>query len=173
MKQRKITFEQMLQYVKEMDADYQKLILAREKLLAEIKGIQDRREILSWDEIASAVAYPKTLPGTERISGEAPDDFKLLHQAERINTIYRSQMEELFASLENIEVQIMKYQYVNRCINLLAPKDKEIIELFTRKNLHFTKGAEIFHVVRSTLYRMQKKAVNNLTEIYNANLTDC
>ena len=53
-------------------------------------------------------------------------------------------------------------------ITRLEARDKEIINQFTRKNLTFAKGAELLHMVRSTIYKMQRRAVTRLTEIYNA-----
>ena len=168
MKYGKMTSEQMLAYVKAMDQNYDRLRKSRDKLINEVKAIQERREILSWDEIASAIAFPKMASDQERTSGGNPDEYKLLHQAERINQIYRSQMEELFDELESVEAQITKHQYVSRCITKLEAKDKEVINLFTRKNLTFAKGEEILHMVRSTIYKMQRKALMRLTEIYNS-----
>ena len=168
MKYGKMTPEQMLFYIKTMDENYDRLCQSRDRLMNEVKAIQDRKEILSWDEIASAIAFPKASSDQERTSGGNPDEYKLLHQAERINQIYRSQMEELFDELESVETQITKYQYINRCITRLEARDKEIINQFTRKNLTFAKGAELLHMVRSTIYKMQRKALIRLTEIYNS-----
>lgn len=165
----KMTSEQMLFYVKSMDENYEKHVQIRDRLVQDVKGLQERKEVLSWEEIASAVAYPKTMSDTERISGGNPDEFKLFHQAERIGMIYRSQMEELFAELEYVETQIAKFQFVNRCICQMDPKDREIIEKFTRKNLTFARGEELLHMVRSNLHRVQRTAVDKLTAIYNAN----
>lgn len=167
MNYEKMTSDQMLYYLKTMDENHKKHIQVRDRLFDEIKGMQERKEILSWEEIASAVAYPKAASDKECIGGGSPDEYKLLHQAERINTIYRSQMEELLAELESVEMQITRYQYVNRCIGRLEQRDQEIINQFTRKNLTFAKGSEILHMVRSTIYKMQKKALDNLTELYN------
>lgn len=164
----KMTPDQMLAYVKRMDAEYARISESRDQLLEDIKAIQARKEILSWEEIASAVAYPKAASDQERVGLGNPDEYKLLHQAERINKIYRSQMEELFDELENLETQIAKYQCINRCISRLDPVDKEITNLFTRKNLTFTRGAELLHMARGTIYKLQRRAVSNLTEIYNA-----
>lgn len=163
-----MTPDQMLDYVKRMDEEYARLSQSRDQLLEDIKAIQARTEILSWDEIASAIAYPKAASDQERVGAGTPDEYKLLHQAERINKIYRSQMEELFDELENLEMQITKFQYVNRCISRLEPSDKEIITLFTRKNLTFTSAAELLHMSRGTIYKLQRRALSNLTEIYNA-----
>ena len=143
MKYGKMTPEQMLFYIKSMDENYDRLCQSRDSLMKEVKAIQ------------------------ERTSGGNPDEYKLLHQEERINQLYRSQMEELFDELESVEMQITKYQYVSRCINKLEAKDKEVINLFTRKNITFAKGEEILHMVRSTIYKMQRKALIRLTEIYN------
>ena len=167
VKYEKMTPEQMLVYVKRMDEEYARLSESRDQLLKEIKAIQTRKEILSWDEIASAVAYPKAASDQERVGADNPDEYKLLHQAERINKIYRSQMEELFDELEGIETKIAKYQYVNRCISRLPPNEKEIINLFTRNNLTFTRGAELLHMARGTIYKMQRRALNCLVGIYN------
>lgn len=167
MKYGKMTPEQMLFYIKSMDENYDRLCQSRDSLMKEVKAIQERKEILSWDEIASAIAFPKAASDPERIGRGNPDEYKLLHQAERINQLYRSQMEELFDELESVEMQITKYQYVSRCINKLEAKDKEVINLFTRKNTTFAKGEEILHMVRSTIYKMQRKALIRLTEIYN------
>ena len=169
MKFDKMTPEQMLFYVKRMDENFEKHVLVRDHLVQEVRGLQERKDILSWEEIASAVAYPKTISDTERISGGNPDDFKLFHQAERIGMIYRSQMEQLFAELEYVETQIAKFQFVNRCICQMDLEDRMIIEEFTRKNLTFARGEELLHMVRSTLHRVQRNAVNKLTAIYNAN----
>ena len=169
MRHETMTPDQMLAYVKRMDEEYARLSQSRDQLLEEIKAIQARKEILSWDEIASAVAYPKAASDQERVGGGSQDEYKLLHQAERINKIYRSQMEELFDELENLEMQITKYQCVNHCISRLDPDDKEIINLFTRKNLTFTRGTELLHMARGTIYNMQKRAVTNLADIYNGN----
>lgn len=169
MKYDKMTSEQLLIYIKTMDENREKLIVSRDRLIKETRELQERKEILSWDEIASAVAYPKAASDSEKISGGNPDDYKLLHQAERISRIYRSQMEELFEELEDVELQLTKMQFVNRCISQLEQKDKEIIDQFTRKNLSFAEGAEVLHLVRSTIYRAQKHAIDNLTVIYNAN----
>ena len=168
MKYTEMTSDQMLVYVKGMDVVYEKNVQTRNRLYDEIKGMQERKEILPWEEIASAIAYPKAASDKDHVGGGSPDEFKLLHQAERINKIYRSQMEELLTELEDVETQIARYQYVSRCITHLEAKDREIINLFTRKNLTFAKGSELFHMVRSTIYKMQKKALDHLTEIYNA-----
>ena len=168
MKYGKMTPEQMLFYIKSMDENYDRLCQSRDSLMKEVKAIQERKEILSWDEIASAIAFPKAASDPERIGRGNPDEYKLLHQAERINQLYRSQMEELFDELESVETQITKYQYINRCITRLEARDKEIINQFTRKNLTFAKGAELLHMVRSTIYKMQRKALIRLTEIYNS-----
>ena len=167
MKHDMMTPDQMLVYVKRMDEEYARLSQSRDQLLEEIKAIQSRKEILSWDEIASAVAYPKAISDQDSVGGGNPDEYKLLHQAERINKIYRSQMEELFDELESLEMQITKYQYVNRCISHLDQNDKAIINLFTRKNLTFTRGAELLHMARGTIYKMQRTALINLARIYN------
>ena len=167
MKYESMTKEQMLIYVRTMDENYKRFCQSRDMLLGEIKAIQDRKEILSWEEIASAVAYPKAVSDSEKLGGGNPDEYKLLHQAERINMIYRSQMEELFAELESVETQITKYQYISRCISRLDEKDKEIINKFTRKNLSFAKGTELLHMVKSTIYKMQKNAIARLAELYN------
>ena len=70
--------------------------------------------------------------------------------------------------LDKGSTSITKYQYINRCITRLEARDTEIINQFTRKNLTFAKGAELLHMVRSTIYKMQRRAVTRLTEIYNA-----
>ena len=168
MRHEKMTSEQMLLYVKTMDENCDRLCQSRDSLINEVKAIQARKEILSWDEIASAIVFPKAASDQERISGGNPDEYKLLHQAERINQIYRSQMEELFDELESVETQITKYKYVNRCITKLEAKEKEVIDLFTRKNITFAEGEVILHMVRSTIYKMQRKALMKLTEIYNS-----
>ena len=131
MKYDKMSYDDMVLYIKQMDKNEEKLKTARDRILQEIKDLQDRNEILSWDEIASAVAYPKAMSDKERVGGGNPDEFKLLHQAERINQIYRSQMEELLEELETVELQLTKYKYVNRCINRLDAEDKEVIDRFT------------------------------------------
>ena len=133
----------------------------------EIKAFQDRKVILSWDEIASAVAYPKVISDDVQVKNSNPDEYKLLHQAERISKIYISQMEEIFAELENVEMHITKHKYVSRCINALDQEDKEVIEQFVKQDLSFERGMQVFHVARSTLYKMQKRAIKNLTAIYN------
>ena len=153
-------------YIRQMDLGIKQNQQDRERILLEIKSMKDRKEILSWEEIASAIAYPKVMADNE-FTGGNPDDFKLFHQAERIHKIYISQMEELFEELENAELQITKYKYVNRCISKLDVEAKEIIEKFVRNDLTYEKGAEIFHVSRSTLYRLQRKALGTLTDIYN------
>ena len=170
MKQARMTEDQMQQYVRHMDADYERLQAERDKILGEIKSMQDRKEILSWEEIASAVAYPKAAADNERIGKGAPDEFKLFHQAERINRIYISQMEELFEELEAVEVQITKYRYIESCITKLDKEDRIFLKQFIRPDLTYEKGMEIFHTARSTLYRAQKRVIAILTEIYNSNL---
>ena len=162
-----MTSSQMLTFVKKMDTDLEKLARARDRLFNEVKALQEHREILTWDEIASAIAYPKAASDREWTSGGFPDEYKLLHQAERINRIYQSQMEDLFTELEIVETQIARIRFVNRCINQLDPKDKEILEAFTRKNLTFVNGQEELHMGRSSLYRAQKHAIEELTELYN------
>lgn len=167
MKYDKMSYNDMLFYIKQMDKNEEKLKTARDRILQEIKDLQDRNEILSWDEIASAVAYPKAMSDKERVGGGNPDEFKLLHQAERINQIYRSQMEELLEELENVELQITKYKYVNRCINRLDAEDKEVIDRFTRTSLSYDEGMRLFHYSRTYLYKIQKRAIDNLMIIYN------
>ena len=157
----------MVLYIKQMDKNEEKLKTARDRILQEIKDLQDRNEILSWDEIASAVAYPKAMSDKERVGGGNPDEFKLLHQAERINQIYRSQMEELLEELETVELQLTKYKYVNRCINRLDAEDKEVIDRFTRTALSYDEGMRLFHYGRTYLYKLQKKAVDNLLKLYS------
>ena len=167
MKHETMTPEQMISYIKNMDATYGRLTLVRDRILEEVKAIQDRKEILSWEEVASAVAYPKAASDQERCSNGNPDDYKLLHQAERIQKIYRSQIEDLFTELENVETQISKYRYIDRCISFLEPNDKAFINQFTRKNLTYAQGVETFHIARSSIYKFQKLAVENLVKIYN------
>lgn len=172
MKYEKMTAEQLLLYVRKMDANYKKLVETRVRILQEIKDMQDRKEILSWEEIASAVAYPKAMSDRERVNCEGPDSFKLLHQAERINKIFISQMEEVLEELESTETQITKYKYVERCIGKLDPQDKDVIERFARKDLTYEDGMDVFHIGRTTLFRMQKKAIAHLLEIYNADIKE-
>ena len=172
MKYETMSAEQLLLYVRKMDANYKKLIEARSRILQEIKDMQERKEILSWDEIASAVAYPKVISDKERVSGGEPDSFKLLHQAERINRIFISQMEEVLEELESTETQITKYKFVERCIGKLDPDDKDVIERFTRKDLTYEDGMDIFHIGRTTLYRMQKKAMAHLLVVYNTDIRE-
>ena len=167
MKYERMTSEEMLLYVKRMDENELKLKDARSRILQEIKEMQQRKEILSWDDIASAIAYPKAMSDKEHVSGGTPDEFKLLHQAERINRIFISQMEELFEELERTELQLTQHKYINRCISRLEKEDREIIDQFVRKDMTFEKGMTEFHMARSTLYKLQKKAIENLTVIYN------
>ena len=167
MKYDTMTPDQMLAYLKLMDELEKKLIRDRERILEEIREMQERKEILSWDEIASAVAYPKAMSDRERVGGGNPDEYKLLHQAERINRIYISQMEELFAELENIEKQITKRKYVSRCISRLDEEEQEFIRKFICSDLTYEKGAELFHVSRSSLYRLQRKTLKDITQLYN------
>ena len=169
MKQKKMTADEMQQYVRRMDADYENLRTERDKILEEIKSMQDRKEILSWDEVASAVAYPKTAADTEWTGKGMPDSFKLLHQAERINKIYVSQMEDMFEELETVEVQIAKYRYIVSCIAKLDKEDRIFLDEFIRPGLTYGKGMDIYHTARSTLYRTQKRVIAKLTEIYNGN----
>ena len=168
MKFEKMTEDQMVLYVKKMNANFKKSMEARGRILEEIRGMQDRKEILSWEEIASAVAYPKAMSDREHVSGGEPDSFKLLHQAERINKLFISQMEGLLEELECVEMRITKYKYIERCISKLAPEDRDVIERFTRKDLTYEEGMAVFHVGRTTLYRLQKKAIDELLEFYNA-----
>ena len=77
-------------------------------------------------------------------------------------------MEDLFTELEIVETQIARIRFVNRCINQLDPKDKEILEAFTRKNLTFVHGQEELHMGRSSIHRTQKHAIEALTELYNS-----
>ena len=154
MKYDKMSFDDMLFYLRQMHKNEEKLKTARDRILQEIKDLQDRNEILSWDEIASAVAYPKAMSDKERVGGGNPDEFKLLHQAERINQIYRSQMEELLEELEYVEKEITKQKYINRCIVM--------------PDMTFEQGMQKFHMARSSLYRMQSKAIKNLIVLYNA-----
>ena len=78
------------------------------------------------------------------------------------------EIEEIFAELENIETQITKNKYVNRCINILNQEDKEIIEQFIKPDVSFDRGMQMFHMARSTLYKMQKQAVDRaLKWVYN------
>ncbi len=170
MKYKKMTPEQMLFYIKRMDTDFQRYVSDRDKVLQEIKGMQERKEIISWEEIASAVAYPKPMSDTERVGGGAPDEYKLLHQAERINKIYVSQMEELFDELERLETDITKYRYVNRCMNQLSQEEKEVIEQFTRKDLSYNEAMQELHYGRTTLYKVQRRAIERLTVIYNSGI---
>ena len=165
------TQTQMAAYVRQMDERIRQLTQNRERILQEIKEMQERREILSWDEIAAAVAYPKETSDQERTNGGSPDGYKLLHQAERINKIYISQMEDLFAELEDVELQISEDKNVSRCISRLSKEDKDIIEKFVRPDLTYEKGAYIFHTSRSSLYRQQKSVIEKLTALYNSNET--
>lgn len=167
MKYETMTIDQMQRFVRQMDTSLPKLIEEREQILAEIKGMQDRKVILSWDEIASAVAYPKAMSEKERVSNGFSDDNKLLGQLERINKIYISQMEELCEELEAIEMKIAKNRYVDRCIGRLDNDDKEIIEGFTKKDITYEKGSREMHMTRNTMYKLQKRALTNLTKIYN------
>ena len=125
MKYETMTIDQMQRFVRQMDTSLPKLIEERERILAEIKGMQDRKEILSWDEIASAVAYPKAMSDKERVSNGFSDDNKLLGQLERINKIYISQMEELCEELETVEMKVAQIRYVNRCIGRLPHDERE------------------------------------------------
>ena len=167
MKYGKMTPEQMLFYVKRMDANFRKYLEERDRILQEIKDMQNRKEILSWDEIASAVAYPKPMPDSDKIGGGSPDEYKLFHQAERISKIYISQMEELFEELERLETEITKYRYVNRCMNQLDPEDREVIEKFTRQAITYDDAMQVLHFGRTTLYKIQKRAIDHLTVVYN------
>lgn len=167
MKYEKMTPEQMSDYVRRMDDLIIRLKLEQERILTEVGEMKKRKGILSWDEIASAVAYPKTLSDRERTDGENPDEFKLFHQAERINRIYISQMEDLLIELEGVETQITKYKYVSHCISMLSREDKEVIDKFLRHDMTFENGARVFHTSRSSLYRQQKKALEMLTSLYN------
>ena len=168
MKYDKMSFDDMLFYLRQMHKNEEKLKTARDRILQEIKDLQDRNEILSWDEIASAVAYPKAMSDKERVGGGNPDEFKLLHQAERINQIYRSQMEELLEELEYVEKEITKQKYINRCIMKLNKDDRDIIDRFVKPDMTFEQGMQKFHMARSSLYRMQSKAIKNLIVLYNA-----
>ena len=167
MKFETMTFDTMLCYVRKMDENYRNSVKDRDRILQEIMDMRNRKEILSWEEIASAVAYPKAMSDQERISGGDPDSFKLFHQAERINKVFVSQMEGLLEELERTEIQITKFRFVGRCINRLDPEDREVIERFTRKDIPYEDGMDIFHVGRTTLYRLQKKAIDNLLDIYH------
>jgi len=164
----KMTAGQMSDYVKTMHTSIKRLLKERERILQEIKDMQQRKEILSWNEIASTVAYPKAMPDQERAAGGNPDSFKLLHQAERINKIYISQMEELFDELEIIETEITKHKYVSRCISKLEKEDRDIIERFVCNDMTYERGAEMFHTSRSSFYRQLKRALGTLTTIYNS-----
>ena len=167
MKYDKMTPEQMAAYVRRMDEGHKKLLEERERILQEVRKMQERKEILSWEEIAAAIAYPKAMPDREHVSGGNPDEFKLLRQAEKINKIYISQMEELFEELESVEMQIIKHKYVSRCISRLGVEEKDIIERFIRSDMTYEKGSNLLHTSRSSLYRLQKKALAALTEMYN------
>ena len=167
MKYETMTFDQMQRFVRQMDTSLPKLTEERERILAEIKGMQDRKEILSWDEIASAVAYPKAMSDKERISSGFSDDNKLLGQLERINKIYISQMEELCEELEAVEIKIAQNRYVDRCIGRLDHDDKEILEGFTKKDITYERGAREMHMTRNTLYKLQKRALENLIKVYS------
>ena len=147
MKHAAKTQTQMAAYVRQMDERIRQLTQNRERILQEIKEMQ------------------------ERTNGGSPDGYKLLHQAERINKIYISQMEDLFAELEDVELQISEYKYVSRCISRLSKEDKDIIEKFVRPDLTYEKGAYIFHTSRSSLYRQQKSVIEKLTALYNSNET--
>ena len=162
--------EQMLIYVRKMDTNFRQMTEDRERILKEIQDMQNRKEILSWDEIASAVAYPKAMSDQEHVHGGEPDSYKLLHQAERINRIYISQMEELFEELEKVEIGITQYRYINRCICRLDPESKEVIEKFTRQDITYDNAMQSFHFGRTTLYKLQKRAIDQLTSIYNESM---
>ena len=110
MKYETMSAEQLLLYVRKMDANYKKLIEARSRILQEIKDMQERKEILSWDEIASAVAYPKAISDTERVNGGEPDSFKLLHQAERITGFLSHRWKKC---LKNWKVQRHRSRNIN------------------------------------------------------------
>ena len=168
MKYETMTVNSMQRFVKRMDETLPRLIAERERIIEEIKGMQDRKEILSWDEIASAVAYPKAMPDKERISGGNADDNKLLGQLDQINRIYLSQMEELCEELAAVEIRIAQTRYVNRCIGRLEEADREIIESFTRKDLTYERGSQGMHMARNTLYKVQKRALERLVNIYNS-----
>ncbi len=168
MKYETMTIDQMQRFVRQMDTSLPKLIEERERILAEIKGMQDRKEILSWDEIASAVAYPKAMSDKERVSNCFSDDNKLLGQLERINKIYISQMEELCEELEDVEMKVAQIRYVNRCIGRLPHDEREIIEVFTRKDITYERATRDLHMTRNTLYKLQKRALEMLIELYNS-----
>ena len=168
MKYETMTIDQMQRFVRQMDTSLPKLIEERERILAEIKGMQDRKVILSWEEIASAVAYPKAMSDKERVSNGFSDDNKLLGQLERINKIYISQMEELCEELETVEMKVAQIRYVNRCIGRLPHDEREIIEAFTRKDITYERASRDLHMTRNTLYKLQKRALEMLIRIYNS-----
>ena len=167
MKYKAMTPDQMSFYIKRMDSQYQKNIIERDAILQEIKAMHDRKEILSWEEIASAVAFPKVMSDNEKVGGGNPDEYKLLHQVERINDLYISQMSELIEEMERLETEITRYRYVIRCINRLDLEDKEVINKFTRQGITYDDAMQKLHIGRTTLYKLQKKAITHLVEMYN------
>lgn len=167
MKYDAMTTEQMQEFVRRMDKSFSKLTADRQRILSEIKGMQDRNEILSWEEIASGIAYPKAMSDKERISGGNVDNDKLLGQLEKINKIYMFQMEGLFEELAVVETKIAKIGFVNRCIGRLEDADKRIIEEFTRKDITYESASQEMHMTRNTIYKLQKKALEKLVGIYS------
>ena len=156
------TPKQLKRFLKEMDQRYSSLIEVRDGIYQEIKKLKEQREILSWDEIAEAIAYPKASPDPEKVGGGSFGSDHIFFQMEKIQEVFRSQMEDLLEELEDVEAEISKIRCLRRYIYCLPVDDRKLVETYLMTDDTSRKAAAELGMSRSKLFYDSDRIIDRL-----------
>lgn len=151
--------QQMLQYLKDLKTMTDNLQMRRKQLYVQLETIESFIKANTFSGVLGEFAASKYKSGDTV--------YKIL---QRTNEDMEQQLDYVSQELLQILRQEEQIRYIQKCIRMLPAAQEDIImELFINGSDWETYGKERY-LSRTTVFRNKKRALENLTVVYNANL---